>query len=43
VAGLSPGTRHLLEIVHLLEFIATFENEAEALAAHPKGHWEQRA
>jgi anti-anti-sigma factor len=42
LSGLNPGARRLLQIVRLLEFITTFKNEAEALAAHPGGGWELR-
>jgi len=42
LSGLNPAPRRLLEIVHLLEFVATFKNEQEALAAHSNGGWEVR-
>jgi anti-anti-sigma regulatory factor len=40
LSGLNAGARRLLDIVHLFEFIATFANEAEALAAHRREGWE---
>jgi anti-anti-sigma factor len=43
LSGLNPGARRQLQIVHLLDSIATFDNEAEAPAARLKGGWELKA
>ena len=43
LSGLTPRSRRLLEIVHLFEFMRTFGDELEALAAYATGAWESRA
>ena len=40
LCGPTVRTRHLLEIVHLLQFIPVFDNEAEALVAFARRGWE---
>jgi anti-anti-sigma factor len=43
VCGLSARTRLLLKVVHLLDLVAAFETETQALAAYGRGGWDVRA